>query len=242
MAWYDDRSRTQFVANYSNVKQLEQDLAIASRNGWQPVPADSLFTANQQAKITVQFIRSPEWIAEREREMAEKFLHSAVRSADERQGKVVREQDALARAEERFRERRDRVRGAPLEKIEKEILDALKDVIAKRRSVLAALERAITDMASALTLGGSEFSGTLARYQRAQGLGKARLDAELRALREQESLVAAAKRWSDADAARRKAETDLRKRIADFEHRQDELSTQKGARDDALAGLPPADI
>jgi hypothetical protein len=242
MAWYDDRSRTQFVANYSSVKQLERDLAIATRHGWQPVPDDSLPTGDPQAKITVQFIRSPDWIAERERETAEKFLHSAVRSADDKQARVVREQDALARAEERLRERRERLRDGSLEKFEKEILDSFKEVISKRRSVLNALESAIADMASALTLGASEFSSTLARYQRAQGLGKARMNAEVRALREQESLVAAARRWSDADAARRKAEAELRKRVADSERRQGELVAQIRARDEALTALPPADI
>ena len=34
MAWYDDRSRTQFVGTYANEKQLQWDVDAARKRGW----------------------------------------------------------------------------------------------------------------------------------------------------------------------------------------------------------------
>jgi len=257
MAWYDDLSRTEFEVSYANTKQLQRDMEFASRRGWKLLPSGG--TANQQAastdsgsalrqpgsdKITVTFFRSPEWIAEREREVAENVLAAAVRSADDREAHVVKAQSALAAALETFDQKRawaSVAEGAIRHKAEKELLDALKVLVNKRRLHIKALAEAVKVMPSAIAVGASEFSGILARYQRAQALGNARLEAELQLLREQEAVTRAAEQWRKADANRRKVEESLRKEMVEFERRDAQLAAGIKLRDEAINILPPLD-
>ena len=242
MAWYDDRSRTEFVATYANVKQLQFDAEVAGRRGWKLQPG-----TEQQAngeRITVTFVRSADWLADREREVAERVLGSAVKAADDKEAKVVKALAGLTRAEETLTARQAAAAeadGQAREKAEKDVLDGLKDVTSKRKAVLQALAEAVREMSSAITVGATEFSGVLARYQRAGALNEARLEAELKLLREQETVVRAAKTWREADQARRKAEEELRKRTAEFDRREEQLGAMTRARDEAAAVLPPLD-
>jgi len=242
MAWYDDRSRTEFVATYTNTKQLQFDAEIAGRRGWRLQPGAE--PAGRGERITVTFVRSADWIADREREVAERVLGSAVRAADDREAKVVKAQAGLSRAEEQLANRANAAaatQGPAREKAERELLDSLKDVTSRRRAMLAAMADAIKEMSSAVTVGATEFSGVLARYQRASALGQARLDAELALLHEQEAVVRAVKAWREAGDERRKAEEEFRKRAAEFERRDDQLQAFLKARDEVGAVLPPVD-
>jgi len=257
MAWYDDLSRTEFEVSYANTKQLQRDMEFASRRGWKLLPSGG--NASQQSatsglegatrqpgsdKITVTFFRSPEWIAEREREVAENVLAAAVRSADDREAHVVKAQSALTHALETFDQKRalaSLADGANRYKAEKDLLDALKVLVNKRRLHIKALSEAVKIMPSAIAVGASEFSGILARYQRAQALGQARLEAELLLLREQEAVTRSAEQWRKADSNRRKVEESLRKEMVEFEKRDAQLAAGIRARDEAINVLPPLD-
>lgn len=248
MAWYDDRSRTEFVGSYANSKQFQWDLQMAAKRGWfvqaNEGGAGAGSAAASNNKITVTFLRSPDWLANREREIADKLLSAAARVADEKEAKLVGAQEALERAERVFASRRPTdltADGPGWVQAERELLGALKGMISKRRLVLRALDETVKEMATAVALGVSEFAPALSRYQRAREREIARLESELHLLRGQELVALSAKEWLGASDRQQAAETELRKRTTELEVREADLASKVDARDDAVKALTPAD-
>jgi hypothetical protein len=248
VAWYDDRSRTDFVGSYANSKQFQRDLQMAARRGWfvqgnEPGPSAGTTSASN-TKITVTFLRSPDWLANREREIADDLVSGAAKVADDKEARLVGAQEALERAERVFASRRPTdltADGPGWVQAERELLGALEGMISKRRLVLRALDETVKEMATAVALGASDFAPTLSRYQRARESGIARLESELHLLRGQELVARSAKEWLGASDRQRAAEAELRKRTTELEVREADLAFKVKARDDALEALTPSE-
>ena len=173
VAWYDDRSRTEFVGRYANAKQFQRDLQMAAARGWFVV-ADDQATINAAGspndKVTVTFQRAADWLAAREREMEAARRAEATRAADDWEAALVMASEALARAEETFASlsgpsaATDELTALAAEQA---LLTACKDMVAKRRRVIRTLDEAVREMATAVALGVSEFAPSLSRYQAA---------------------------------------------------------------------------
>jgi hypothetical protein len=250
MAWYDDRTRTQFVGTYANEKQLQWDLEAARKRGWMVQEQDGgeaqiaeggvVTVAPGKEKLTVTFVRDENWLAQRKEEIATAIQSTAARNADAKEARVVKAASELERAEQRFAAARETLASTNeggREQAEKELLNLLKDVIAKRRTTLRAMEEALKEMNAAVSVGASEFARSIASHMKAQVIGEARLEAETKLLAEQELVARAAKDWKDASERRRAAEEELRKRAAEFEARDAVLSERLGARDAAFGEL-----
>ena len=248
VVWYDDRSRTEFVGSYANSKQFQRDREMAARRGWfvqgdEEAPGEGPATASIN-KITVTFLRSHDWLANREREIADGLLTAAAKVADDKEAKLVRAQEALERAERVFIGRcpTDLTTDGPgWVQAERELLQALKGMISNRQLVLRALDETVKEMAAAVALGASEFAPALSKYQRARESGIARLDSELHLLHGQEFVARSAKEWLGASDRLRAAEAEVRKRSTEFEVREADLSARLNARNDALKALTPID-
>jgi hypothetical protein len=251
MAWYDDRARTQFVGTYANEKQLQWDVESARKRGWvvqqQSAPGEpeigdagaSSATPGKE-RLTVTFVRDENWLAQRKEEIATAIQSTASRNADAKEARVVKAASELERAEERMAAARDAVASAQdgaREQAEKEFLQVLKDVIAKRRTTLRAMDEALKEMNAAVAVGASEFARSVASHMKAQVIGGARLEAETKLLAEQELVARAAREWKDANERRRSAEEELRKRTAEFEARDSALAERLSARNGALEEL-----
>ena len=246
MAWYDDRSRTEFVGSYANSKQFERDFQVAAKRGWfvrgsEEGPSAGSASSSSN-KITVTFLRSPDWLAHREREIAEDLRSGAARVADDKEAKLVGALEALQHAEMVFVSRRTAGLadvGPGRVQAERELLGALKSVMSKRHVVLRTLDETVKEMAAAVALGASEFAPALSRYQRAREIGIRRLESEGELLREQEQVARSAKEWLGASDRQQAAEAELRKRTAEFEVREADLAARVDARNDALQSLTP---
>jgi DNA-binding transcriptional ArsR family regulator len=245
VAWYDDRSRTEFVGSYTNPRQFQRDLQMATSRGWfvgddQPVTTIGAVGPSND-RVTVTFRRSPDWLAAREREMDASLRAAATRTADDKEAALVTAQEALARAEQVFASLSstppptDRLASAAAEQA---LLAACKDMVVKRRRVLRALDETVREMAPAVALGVSEFAFALSRHQRALETTAARLDSELELLRGQEAVARAAREWQGASDRQQTAADALRKRTAEVEAREAELVERLAARNSALKALP----
>jgi len=245
VAWYDDRARTELVRSYANSKQFQRDLQMAARRGWfvqGGEDAPSAGSASTSNKVTVTFLRSADWLANREREVAEALRSEAARAADDKEAKPVRAQEALESAERVFASLcpTDLTADEPAwVEAERELLVACKDMMSKRQRVLRALDETVKEMAAAVALGVSEFAPALSTYQRAREIGSARLESEIHLLRGQEFVARAAKDWLGASDRQRAAEAELRKRTTELEVREADLAAKVDARNDALKALVP---
>jgi|GEM_PF-3135502 len=251
MAWYDDRTRTQFVGTYANEKQLQWDLEAARKRGWivqeqavgeVPSVAEGgvATVAPGKEKLTVTFVRDENWLAQRKEEIASTIQATAARNADAKEARVVKAASELEQAEQRFAAAREAVANAAdaaREQAEKELLHHLKDVIAKRRTTLRAMDEALKEMNAAVAVGASEFARSIASHMKAQVIGEARLEAETKLLAEQELVARAAREWKDANERRRSAEEELRRRTAEFEARDAVLYDRLASRNAAFEEL-----
>ena len=153
---------------------------------------------------------------------------------------MIKAQSELEQAEQRFnaaREAMGTVADSGREHAEKELLSLLKDLIAKRRTTLRAMDDALKEMNAAVAVGASEFARSIASHMKAQVIGDARLEAETKLLAEQELVARAAKEWKDANDRRRSAEEELRKRTAEYESKDAVLYDRLGARNAAFGEL-----
>jgi chromosome segregation ATPase len=251
MAWYDDRSRTQFVGTYANEKQLQWDVDAARKRGWsvQESGEGPEFTiggegeavpASATGRLTVTFVRDEGWLTQRKEEITEAIVGTASRNADAKEAKLVKAEADLEKAEQRFADSRAAaaaVTEGPREHTEKQMLSDLKDLISKRRTQLRALEDALKEMNAAVSVGANEFARSIASHLKARVVGEARLEHETKLLQEQELVARAAKEWKDAHDRRRSAEEELRRRTAEFEAKDTALNERFTARDAAFTGL-----
>ena len=244
VAWYDDRSRTEFVGRYANSKQFQRDLQMAAARGWFVAPADQATinaAGSSNEKVTVTFQRAPDWLAAREREMEAARRAEATRAADDREAALVMASEALARAEETFASlsgpsaATDELTALA---VEQALLTACKDMVAKRRRVIRTLDEAVREMATAVALGVSEFAPSLSRYQAAHQAELARLESEFQLLPEQEAVVRAAREWHGASGREHAAAAVLAKRRAEREVSEAALVERLAARNSALKALP----
>lgn len=246
MAWYDDPSKTTFVGTYANEKQFRWDLEAASKRGWVVQSSEQdqepVIGAPPTTKLQVTFVRQEDWLDNRKREIADSLLHSAARAADEKDARHMKAADELARAEEAFTARLDAVSLVPdsgREQAERDLLGALKDVIARRRAALKAKEEAIKEMDSAVVLGASEFARSVAMLKQSRESETARLEAELALLPTQELVVKAAKDWREAGDRRMAAEEQLRRRAAEHEAKSETLGAHATRRNELAGSLAP---
>lgn len=251
MAWYDDRTRTEFVGTYANEKQLQWDLDAARKRGWviqERLPdaeaeireGGVVALAPGKEKLTVTFVRDENWLSQRKEEIATAIQGTAARNADAKEARVIKASTELEEAEQRFaaaREAIGTVADNAREQAEKELLSLLKDLISKRRTTLRAMEDALKEMNAAVSVGASEFARSIASHMKAQVIGDARLEAETKLLAEQELVARAAKEWKEANDRRRSTEEELRKRTTEYEAKDAVLYDRLGARNAAFAEL-----
>ncbi len=250
MAWYDDRSRTQFVGTYANEKQLQWDVDAARKRGWtvqeqgegpeHTIGGEGEASPIAAGRITVTFVRDEGWLTQRKEEIADAIMGTASRNADAKEAKLVKADDDLEKAERAFAGAREAAAAAvdtAREQAEKHLLSELKDVISKRRTQLRALDEALKEMNAAVSVGANEFARSIASHMKAQVIGDARLQSETKLLQEQELVARAAKEWKDAQERRRAAEEELRKRTAEFEAKDTAFTERLGARDAAFSDL-----
>ncbi|HZU01582.1 MAG TPA: hypothetical protein VFA10_18075 [Ktedonobacteraceae bacterium] len=90
MSWYKDTQRLTYVATYNTDKDAQQELEAAAKHGWMPQGTSSteghinvgrtlagaaltgglslLFGASRsKGKITITYVRTPEWTAKHKR-------------------------------------------------------------------------------------------------------------------------------------------------------------------------------
>lgn len=255
MAWYDDRAKTQFVGTYANEKQFQWDADAARKRGWTIETVDDgsahvigedpeQARARGKGKITVTYIRDADWLANREREIASAVQNEAARAADNKEGRLVKADADLERAEELFAQRADAVSGpieANLEQAERELLGALKEVLLRRRAALRAIDEAISAMQAAVAVGASEFARSVAQHQQTREAWLLRLKAEEQLLERQDAVARIAKDWKAAWDRKRMAEEELRRRSADFEARDTALQASLIPREEALRAVRSLD-
>src|SRR5712692_3985530 len=93
MAWYDDESELAYVATYKNEKDASRDAQSAARKGWMPqgtaateghvnvgrtalkvfalgLPFLVTGASRTKGKVTLTFVRTPEWVAGRQTHLA----------------------------------------------------------------------------------------------------------------------------------------------------------------------------
>ena len=142
MAWYDDRTKTEFVGTYATDRQYQWDAAAAAKRGWSVQSVDDgsghvigedpeEAKARQKSRITVTYVRDPDWIANREREIATAVQNEAAKAADNKEGRLVKADADLQKAEELFRQRAAATEGveeAGREQAERELLAALRGI------------------------------------------------------------------------------------------------------------------
>lgn len=251
MAWYDDRAKTQFVGTYANDKQYQWDAEAAKKRGWSVQSVDDGSTPaigedpadlkqRARSRITVTYTRDEDWLANREKEIASAVQNEAAKAADNKEGRLVKADADLERAEETFRIRvvaADDPAEANREQAERDLLAALKDNVLKRRNALRAIDEAITAMQSAVAVGAAEFARSVAQHQQTREAWLTKLKAEEALLERQESVARFAKDWKAAWDRKRAAEEDLRKRTAEFEARDNTLQSGLLPRQEALRAL-----
>jgi hypothetical protein len=267
MAWYDDQNKTLFVGTYANEKQFQWDKEAAERRGWvvqepgaaegegdEPIIGADESVADAAAvggadrgadrlkgRIEVTFVRAEDWLASRKEEIATALQSDAARAADAKEGKFVKAAADLEKAELQLKESLEAALASTSEPTrdiaERQLLNDLRQVIVRRQATLKAMDEAIKEMQSAVSLGASEFARSIASHMKAQVAGQARLEAEQSVLAAQEHVARAAKEWRDANDRRRTAEEELRKRNADFEAKDAGLSEHLVSRNAALAEM-----
>lgn len=251
MAWYDDRTKTQFVGTYANEKQYQWDADAAAKRGWTIESVDDGSgqvigedpddaKARAKSRITVTFVRDADWIANREREIAAAVQNEAAKAADNKEGRLVKADADLRRAEEQFRAcalAAEDPGEAAREQAERELLAALKDTVLRRRAALRAVDEAIAAMQAAVAVGAAEFARSVAQHQQTREAWLVRLNAEESLLERQESVARIAKDWKTAWDRKRAAEEELRRRTGDFEARDNALQASLLPRDEALRVL-----
>lgn len=249
MAWYDDRSKTQFVGTYANEKQLQWDSDSARKRGWtiQSTEDSSEHVIGQDAeaekaarakpKFTVVFVREADWLENREREITSAVQSEASRAADSREARAIKASADLEGAEEVFATKIEAARApsdSNREQAERELLGALKDCLTRRRSALKAIDEAIQSTQAAVAVGASEFARSVATHQQTREAWLVRLRSEEQLLEAQEVVARLAKDWKAAWDRKRNAEDELRKRTAEFEGRDQALGSGLLPRNEAL--------
>ena len=256
MAWYDDRAKTQFVGTYANDKQYQWDAEAATKRGWtiQSVDDGSSHVigedpeqakARQRARLTVTFVRDPDWLANREREISTAVQNEAAKAADNKEGRLIKADADLQKAEEQLRLRAvsaEDPQEASREQAERELLAALKDTVMRRKAALRAIDEAVTAGQAAVVVGASEFSRSVSQHQQTREAWLVRLKAEEALLERQESVARIAKDWKAAWDRKRSAEEELRKRSAEFEARDNALQASLLPREEALRALRALDV
>jgi hypothetical protein len=254
MPWYDDRTRTEFVGTYASPKQLQWDVDLAARRGWtvQPevigsggtatlVDVGAPATSSKGERITVTFVRSPDWLAKREREISDEMIAEATHAADEKEARLVKALDVLSRSEQAFTaavQHAAEAEGPAREQAERLLLAALKDLVLRRQQALRSLSETIREMDAAVAVGAAEFATTVASYRRSLELSSVRLEYETQLLETQEALTRTVRSWREAFDRKQTAEAELAKRTAEFESRDSTLKDDARARDGALNALP----
>ena len=258
MAWYDDQNKTQFVGTYANEKQLQWELEAAKRRGWvvqEPgaaggesgehvigangAGADGVVHINGRLQVT--YVRADDWLSNRKQEIATAMQSEGARAADAKEAKFVKAADELEKAEQKFRASLEAALASnedpARDQAERQLLNDLRQVIARRQSALKAMEEAIKEMQTAVSVGASEFARSIASHMKAQVAGQARLEAEQALLAAQDVVARVAKDWRDAHDRKRATEEELRKRTADFEGKDSALNERLTARQTALDAL-----
>ena len=95
------------------------------------------------------FQRSPDWLEARKRDREAALRFEVTKAADDQEAALVRALEALERAEHVFASLAERTDQSASETDEQMLLNACKDVIAKRRRVLSELREALREMAPA---------------------------------------------------------------------------------------------
>lgn len=256
MAWYDDRAKTQFVGTYANEKQYQWDADAAAKRGWKVESVDDgsahvigedpeQAKARQKNRLTVTFVRDADWIANREREIASAVQGEAARAADNKEGRLVKADADLQKAEEQLRLRAVSAEApaeANREQAERELLGALKDTVLRRRAALRALDEAMTAAQAAMAVGAAEFARSVAQHQQTREAWLVRLKAEEALLERQESVARIAKDWKTAWDRKRAAEEEQRRRTTEFEARDNALQASLLPREEALRALRALDV
>lgn len=256
MAWYDDRAKTQFVGTYATEKQYQWDAQAAARRGWTVESVDDGTShvigedpeeakSRQKGRITVTFVRDPDWIANREREISSAVQNEAAKAADNKEGRLVKADADLQKAEEQLRIRAvasEAPAEANREQAERELLAALKDTVMRRKTALRAIDEAITAGQAAMAVGAAEFARSVAQHQQTREAWLVRLKAEESLLERQESVARIAKDWKTAWDRKRSAEEELRKRTGEFEARDNALQASLLPREEALRALRALDV
>lgn len=253
MAWYDDRSKTQFVGTYANEKQLQWDAESAKKRGWTIQSTEDSAehvigldaeaaekAARARPKLTVTFVREHDWLVNRELEIASAVQNEAARVADMKEARAIKSGADLEHAEEAFAAKIEAARepsDANREQVERELLGALKDCISRRRTAIKAIDEAIEAMQAAVVVGASEFARSASHHQQSRDLWFLRLHAEEQLLERQEVVGRLAKDWKTAWDRKHNAEEELRKRTAEFETRDGALGAVLLPRDEALRAL-----
>lgn len=251
MAWYDDRTKTEFVGTYATDKQYQWDAAAATKRGWsvQSVDDGSAHVigedpeeakARQKSRITVTYVRDPDWIANREREIASAVQNEAAKAADNKESRLVKADADLQKAEDLFRQRAAATEGveeAGREQAERELLTALRDTVARRRTAMRAIDEAVSACSAAVAVGAAEFARSVAQHQQTREAWAVRLHAEESLLERQEAVARVAKDWKTAWDRKRAAEEELRRRSAEFDSRDNALAASLLPRDEALKAL-----
>lgn len=258
MAWYDDQNKTQFVGTYANEKQLQWDMEAAKRRGWvvqepgvasgeegEPVigsdESGAGVAVRVDGRLQVTYVRAEDWLTNRKQEIASAMQAEAARSADAREARFVKAAAELEKAEQELRTSLAAALSAnddpTRDQAERQLLNDLRQVISKRQTALKAMEEAIKEMQTAVSVGASEFARSIASHMKAQVAGQARLEAEQALLADQDTVARAAREWRDAHDRKRATEEELRKRTAEFETKDAALSERLASRQATLDAL-----
>jgi hypothetical protein len=126
MAWYDDENDLAHVATYKNDKDASRDAQNAARKGWMPqgtaateghvnvgrtalkvfalgLPFLVTGASRTKGKVTLTFVRTPEWLARRQTHLARVEETSAAQRVAREKTKAAEQathEDAIARRKE----------------------------------------------------------------------------------------------------------------------------------------------